>query len=30
MEYLAGIVMVKFLTEIWPNFGMICVAGCAQ
>jgi len=29
MEYLVAIVAYKIATEIWPNFGMVCVSGCS-
>lgn len=29
MEYIVGVIVFKIATEIWPNFGMVCVSGCA-
>ena len=29
MEFILGMVIYKMATEIWPNFGMVCVSGCA-
>ena len=29
MEIILGFIMYKMATEIWPNFGMVCVSGCA-
>ena len=28
MEYVVAMVVIKIATEIWPDFGMICVSGC--
>lgn len=29
MDLLVGVVVLKVLIEIFPNFGMICVSGCS-
>ncbi len=28
MNIVLGIIAIKIATEIWPNFGMICISGC--
>ena len=30
MDFLVGVVVLKVLIDIFPNFGMICVSGCSQ
>lgn len=28
MEFFFAMVVIRIATDIWPDFGMVCVSGC--